>query len=44
VSANMKSQASMGSEPPRKIYADNVIGLSSDAAVILPQYLSWYST
>ena len=38
VSAKMKSQASVSSEPPRKIYAENVVGLSSDAAVILPQY------
>ena len=40
VSANMKSIALLGSEPPRRIYADNVAGISSDAAVVLPQYES----
>lgn len=34
VSANVKSQASLASEPPSKIFADNVIGLLSDAALI----------
>lgn len=37
-SSKMKSQACVSSEPPRKIYADSIVGLSSDASVNLPQY------
>lgn len=38
--ANMISAALQGSDPPRKIYADNVAGMSADAAVCLPEYHS----
>ena len=40
VSASMKRTALSCSDPPRRIYSDNVVGLSSEAAVSLPQYES----
>jgi hypothetical protein len=35
VKANTKTAALLSSEPPRKIFADNVAGMSSDAATCL---------